>query len=493
MESWPDRRLLDLLNIEIPILQAPMAGSDSVALVRAVSSAGALGSLACALLGPDDVRKAMRELRQDMPRPFNLNFFCHTMQAPTAGAIGNWKDQLRPHYERWGLDIETVAETRLRLPFGEEMCAVVEEVKPEIVSFHFGLPAPHLVERLKGRGIRILSSATSAAEAKWLEGQGCDAIIAQGLEAGGHRGMFRETDSATQTGLFALLPQVVDAVTVPVIAAGGIGDARGVVAAFALGAAGVQLGTAYLFCPEAKVSPAYRKALERAADNGTVLTNLFSGRPARGIVNRFLREAGPMSTAALPFPYAATLVAPLRAASEASGSDDYMQMWAGQGAGLGKPMPAAEFTRKLAAEALARWRGAPDIASHAAPRLPGAVPEIPVSDVEKAAAYYVKVLGFDFDWGNNEGGIGGISQGACRLFLTNAPFHRSYGTGGPVMVWLNLTSKQEVDELYSRWKQAGAKIVAEPEDKPWRLREFRVADLDGNQLRVFYDFSRDQA
>lgn len=352
MQTWPDRRLLDLLKLEIPIIQAPMAGSDSVALARAVSSTGALGSLACALLSAEDLREAVRALRRDMTRPFNLNFFCHSMEAPDTAAIERWKKFLTPHYERLGLGIESVEESRLRLPFNDEMCGVVEEVRPEVVSFHFGLPAPNLVERLKRHGIKILSSATTAREAKWLESHGCDAIIAQGIEAGGHRAMFLETNIATQVGLFALLPQVRDAVSVPVIAAGGIADARGVVAALALGASGVQLGTAYLFCPEAKVSAMYRRALEQAADNETALTNLFSGRPARGIFNRYLQESGPMSDAVPAFPYAATHVAPLRAASERAGSTDYMQLWAGQAAGLAKAMPADQFSKKLAADVL---------------------------------------------------------------------------------------------------------------------------------------------
>lgn len=352
MQAWPDRRLLELLKLDIPIIQAPMAGSDSVALARTVSSTGALGSLACALLSPEEVRRAVAALRQGMTRAFNLNFFCHKMEAPDTAARQRWKDFLRPHYERLGLDIESVAETRLRLPFNDEMCAVVEEVRPEVVSFHFGLPDPNLLERLKKLGIKILSSATSVREAKWLVSQGCDAIIAQGLEAGGHRGMFLETNIATQLGLFALLPRVADAVSVPVIATGGIVDARGMVAALSLGASGVQLGTAYLFCPEANVSPLYRRALAQAADMGTALTNLFSGRPARGILNAYLQESGPMSDAAPAFPHAATLVAPLRAASERAGSLDYMQLWAGQGAGPAKSTPADQFTRKLAADAL---------------------------------------------------------------------------------------------------------------------------------------------
>jgi nitronate monooxygenase len=360
MRGWPDRRLLDLLKLEIPIIQAPMAGSDSVALARGVSSAGALGSLACALLSAESVRDAARALREGTVggtgRRFNLNFFCHTMKEPDAAARERWKSFLRPHYKRLGLDIDAVAESRLRLPFDDEMCGVVEEIRPAVVSFHFGLPAAGLVDRLKRLGIRIMSSATSVAEAKWLEDCGCDAVIVQGVEAGGHRAMFLESDAAAQVGLFALLPQVADAVSVPLIATGGIGDARGIAAAFALGACGVQLGTAYLFCPEAKVSALYRSALERTTETGTAVTNLFSGRPARGILNRYLMEAGPMAEEALAFPYAATLVAPLRAAAEKAGSVDYMQMWAGQAARLGRAMPADELTQKLAEEALERLR-----------------------------------------------------------------------------------------------------------------------------------------
>ncbi len=356
MQLWPDCRLLNLLNIEIPIIQAPMAGSDSTALARSVSGTGALGSLACALLSPDAVRDAMRKLRHEVTCPFNLNFFCHSMEVPDADAMERWKTLLRKHYNRLGPDIDAVAETRLRLPFNDEMCAIVEEVKPEVVSFHFGLPRANLVDRLRRRGLNILSSATSVREAKWLEEHGCDAIIAQGFEAGGHRAMFLETDIATQTGLFALLPRVRDAVSVPVIAAGGIADARGIVAAFALGAAGVQLGTAYLSCPEANVSPLYREALKNVGDTGTALTNLFSGRPARGVLNRFIEESGPMSDAVPRFPYAGTLVAPLRTASERMGSVDYMQLWAGQAAGLAKSLPAGQFTRNLAADAIGYWQ-----------------------------------------------------------------------------------------------------------------------------------------
>jgi nitronate monooxygenase len=329
-----------------------MAGSDSPALAAEVSRAGGLGSLAGALLTPQKLRDGVQAIRVITPRPINLNFFCHTMtSAPDPQQVERWKQVLRPHYELWGLDIENVLPAPLRMPFDAAACAVLEEVKPAVASFHFGLPERSLVERLKARGIKIISSATSVAEARWLEARGCDAIIAQGSEAGGHRAMFLEQAVDTQSGLMALLPQIVNAVSVPVIAAGGIMDGRGIAAALALGASAVQLGTAYLFCPEGNISPLYRKALDETADNNTAITNVFSGRPARGMVNLFIRDVGPMSDAAPAFPHAATLVAPLRAASEKAGSTNYMQMWAGQAAAMGRAMSAFELTRKLAQEA----------------------------------------------------------------------------------------------------------------------------------------------
>lgn len=275
-----------------------MAGSDSVALARSVSSTGALGSLACALLTPDGVRAAVQAIRDGMDRPLNLNFFCHTMMAPDTAAIEKWKSFLRPHYQRLGLDIEAVVEGRLRLPFNEEMCDVVEEFRPEVVSFHFGLPAPALVQRLKNAGLKVLSSATSVAEARWLEDHGCDAVIVQGFEAGGHRAMFLETDVATQVGLFALLPQVADAVSVPLIATGGIADARGIVAAFALGASACRSAQPTSF-PLRQMFLPVSSGSSGATDSGTVVTNKFSGRPARGLQNHYLKDTGPLSKAAL--------------------------------------------------------------------------------------------------------------------------------------------------------------------------------------------------
>ena len=236
------------------------------------------------------------------------------------------------------------------------MCAIVEELRPEVVSFHFGLPDKPLLDRVKASGAIVLASATIVREAQWLEAHGADAIVAQGAEAGGHRGMFLTHDISQQPGTMALVPQIVDAVKVPVIAAGGIADGRGIAAAFALGASGVQIGTAYLRCPESKVSAAARAALTGASDESTVITNVMTGRPARGVINRLMREVGPLSADAPAFPHAATALAPLKAAAEKQGRVDFTNLWAGQALPLGSDQGAAELTRKLAGDAMARMK-----------------------------------------------------------------------------------------------------------------------------------------
>ena len=348
---WRDRRILDLLGIEHPIVQAPMAGAQGAAMTVAVSNAGALGSLPCALLSPDQLRYELQAIRRQTDKPFNLNFFCHAPPAPDPEREAKWIAKLAPYRAELGVVEPTVRGDRA--PFDDAACALVEEFHPLVVSFHFGLPGMHLLERVKRAGARIISSATTAAEARWLEARGVDAIIAQGVEAGGHRGMFLETAIASQVGTFALLPQVVDAVRVPVIAAGGIANARGIVAALALGAAAVQIGTAYLLCTEATISPLYRTALKQAEGHDTVLTNVFTGRPARGIVNRAIRELGPISPDAPAFPNAANAMLPLRKKAEAAGSSDFTSLWSGQAPQFAREIPAAEFTGTLAREALA--------------------------------------------------------------------------------------------------------------------------------------------
>ena len=315
----------------------------------AVSNAGGLGSLPCAMLGPEAMRKELAAIRAQTARPFNVNFFCHRPPTPDAEREAAWRSALVPYYAELGLDVGTVAEGGGRAPFSREAADVLEELRPPVVSFHFGLPSPELLARVRGWGAKVLSTATTVDEARWLEARGVDAVIAQGLEAGGHRGMFLSEDLDSQVGTLALVPQIVAAVNVPVIAAGGIADRRGVRAAMALGAAGVQVGTAYLLCPEATTSAVHRAALKGEAAHLTALTNVFSGRPARGIVNRLMRELGPISPAAPAFPLASSTVAPLRARAEGRGSGDFSPLWSGQNASGCKEVPAAELTSELAA------------------------------------------------------------------------------------------------------------------------------------------------
>lgn len=353
---WPDRRLIDLFKTEVPIVLAPMAGVMDAELVIAVAEGGGLGSLPGAMLSPEKAREQINIIRQRVTAPVNMNFFCHTPVDLTTEAEARWKRRLAGYYAEHGLDPSAPINAANRAPFDAAFCEVVEELKPEIVSFHFGLPEQALLERVKAAGCRVISSATTVKEAVWLEAHGVDAVIAQGAEAGGHRGMFLTDKISEQPGTFALLPQVVDAVKVPVIAAGGIADGRGIAAAFALGAAGVQIGSAYLRCPESKVSVAGRAALAEARDDSTVITNVMTGRPARGVQNRLMREAGPISPDAPPFPHAATALAPLKAAAEKQGRVDFTNLWAGQAIALGREVPAAELTRDLARSALDRMK-----------------------------------------------------------------------------------------------------------------------------------------
>jgi len=338
-----------LLDIELPIVQAPMAGVQGSALAIAVSEAGGLGSLPCAMLTHDALRSELTAIVAATKRPYNANFFCHTPPRADAAREAEWRALLAPYYRELGLDIAAIPAGPTRMPFDAATADVLEAFKPPVVSFHFGLPDEDLLARVRGWGSKILASATTVDEARWLEARGADAIIAQGLEAGGHRGHFLSHDLTLQLGLFALLPQIVKAVGVPVIAAGGIADARGVAAAVALGAAGAQVGTAYLLCPESTTSAVHRAALKGEASRHTALTNLFSGRAARGIVNRAMRELGALNDAAPEFPLAASAIAPLRARAERDGRGDFSPLWSGQNASACAQTPAAQLTRNLAA------------------------------------------------------------------------------------------------------------------------------------------------
>ena len=330
-----------------PLIQAPMAGVQGSALALAVSGAGGLGSLPCAMLAADALRAELGAL-QASGLPYNVNFFSHTPPAPDAAREAAWSAALKPYYEELGLDITAIPAGPGRAPFTAEAADLLAEFAPPVVSFHFGLPAPDLLARVKAWGAFVLSSATTVREALWLQEHGADAVIAQGWEAGGHRGHFLSEDLTEQPGTFALLPQIVAAVRLPVIAAGGIADAAGVRAAMALGAAGVQVGTAYLCADEATTSPLHRAALQSEAARHTAVTNCFTGRPARGIVNRLMREQGPISASAPAFPLATAAVAPLRAAAEKLGRSDFTSMWSGQNASQCRSAPAAQITAALA-------------------------------------------------------------------------------------------------------------------------------------------------
>ena len=355
--KWPTDRLLKLLDIDIPIIQAPMAGAQGAELAAAVSAAGGLGSLPCAMLTVDGAREEAGRIRAATNRGFQMNFFCHAPPEPDRAVEERWTARLKGYYSELGLEAPTAgSDARGRAPFDEGFCELIEEVRPRAVSFHFGLPRDDLLQRVRRAGSKVLSSATTVREARYLADKGVDAVIAQGSEAGGHRGMFLTDSVASQIGTFALVPQVVDAVDIPVIAAGGIGDGRGIAAAFALGASGVQIGTAYLRTPESRISALHRAALASAKDEDSVLTNVFTGRPARGIKNRIIREIGPLSEDAPAFPLALNATMPLRLKAEAQGSGDFSAFWTGQAGPLARDMAAGELTTVLAMEALERLR-----------------------------------------------------------------------------------------------------------------------------------------
>lgn len=337
------------LGTRLPLIQAPMAGVQDARLAVAVSNAGGLGSLPAAMLTPEALRTQLQALRDGTTKPFNVNFFAHTPPAADEAREAGWRHRLGAYYAEFGIDPATIAAGPGRQPFTSDIADLVEPFRPPVVSFHFGLPAPELIARVKGWGSLVLGSATTVDEARWLEAHGADAVIAQGWEAGGHRGHFLSDDLTRQPGTMALLPQIVRAVKVPVVAAGGIVDARGIRAALALGASAVQLGTAFLLCEEATTSAPHRAALRDPGHHHTAVTNLFTGRPARGIVNRLMREVGPLNEVAPQFPLATSGIAPLRAKAEAQGSGDFSPLWAGQNFAALREIGAAALVTELSA------------------------------------------------------------------------------------------------------------------------------------------------
>lgn len=326
-----------------------MAGVQGSALAAAVSNAGGLGSLPAAMLGSDALRKELTTLARLTSKPVNVNFFCHT--TPTVDTVreAQWRQALTPYYDALGLSVDAIPVLPGRTPFDHAAADVLDDIRPAVVSFHFGLPTPELMARVRAMGSKVIASATTIEEARWLESRGVDAIIAQGLEAGGHRGHFLSHDLTLQMGTFALTPQIVQSVKTPVIAAGGIADAAGVAAALALGAVGAQIGTAYLLCPECTTSAVHRAALKSERGRHTALTNLFSGRPARGIVNRLIEDFGSISDLPPAFPLAASALGPLQNKAESEGRGDFSPLWAGQNSGKCMEAGAAEVTRQLAA------------------------------------------------------------------------------------------------------------------------------------------------
>ena len=345
---WKDRRLCDLLDSDYPIIQAPMAGATTPEMAIAAANAGAIGSLGCAMQTPDAVRSDMTQVRRGTNRSINLNFFVHTPPCANSDRAKAAQDRLAGWYDR--LDAGNMPDAvETHFPFDTAMCEAVATLAPKAVSFHFGLPDSAMIKALKAEGIVILSSATSVAEAQYLEENGADAIIAQGFEAGGHSGWFLPRGTAEVAGTMALVPRIVDAVKLPVIATGGIADGRGIAAALMLGAAGVQVGTAFLATPESAASNTHKRSLLAASGDDTMISKAFSGRRARTIVNKYATEMDPVDNWP-DFPLMNTLTGPIRKASVNSDSPDAIALWSGQAVGLIRATSTADVVAQLVAQ-----------------------------------------------------------------------------------------------------------------------------------------------
>jgi nitronate monooxygenase len=343
--------LTERLNIRWPILQAPMGWLSTPTLAAAVSNAGGLGGIGMWGCSAEDAERRIAGFRQQSGGSLNVNYPLWPEPEITADVADPMRNRLQAHYDAKGLGPVPEPEGAAS-EVSPEHLAMVLRAKPQMVSFHFGLPKQEVVDAIKSAGIFVISSATTAAEARMLEQRGVDAVIAQGTEAGGHRGTFTGVDMSMQPGLFALLPQVVDAVRVPVIAAGGIADGRTVAAAFVLGASGVQLGTAFLRCEEANVLDAHRAALREATDACTIVTDTITGRPARYIRNRLTDDLIASGLKPAAFPAQLSLTAPLGA----TGDRELAALFAGQSAALARDTTAAELVRSLAEETTRRLR-----------------------------------------------------------------------------------------------------------------------------------------
>jgi len=348
---WPGAELTDLLKIEHPIIQAPMAGSTNPELVGAVSNAGGLGSHGCARMSAAELIDTAKQTSAITDKPFNLNFFAHAEPGNTPEDDANVVSLLADSYLERGIGKLPENHKTMYDPFDEKILAALLQIKPGVVSFHFGLPELDTLEALRDAGCVILCSATTVAEARLLADSGVDAVIAQGWEAGGHRGTFHTSFEDYGIGTMALVPQIVDAVDIPVIAAGGIADARGIAAAFKLGASGVQLGSAFLSCPEASISAAHRSAIRNAQDDDTRLTRAFSGRPARARNNPYMEKMAEQRIRFPDFPMMYKFSRPLMESSADNSDNDFSFLLYGQATALNCELPADELLEKLAREA----------------------------------------------------------------------------------------------------------------------------------------------
>jgi nitronate monooxygenase len=346
---WSKNALTERLTLKWPILQAPMGSFSTPALAAAVSNAGGLGALGLWGVQAADAERRIAGFRQQSAGSLNVNYPLWPEPKIEPQLSEDMRRRLRRHYDAKGLGV-VPEPAGAASEVNSEHLAMLLRVKPEVVSFHFGLPRPEVIAAIKAAGIYLISSATSASEAKTLEQQGVDAVIAQGTEAGGHRGTFTGIDVTMQSGLFALIPQVVDAVRVPVIAAGGIADGRQVAAAIMLGASAVQLGTAFLRCEEANVLDGHRAALREASDSSTLVTDMITGRPARVIRNQLTDDLVASGLEPVAFPAQFSLTAPLGA----TGDREFAALFAGQSAALGKDTDAASLVQSLAQETALR-------------------------------------------------------------------------------------------------------------------------------------------
>ncbi|KXI23588.1 NAD(P)H-dependent flavin oxidoreductase [Photobacterium sanguinicancri] len=337
----------ELLGTDLPIIQAPMAGVQDSTLAIAVSEAGGLGSLPCGMLSTEKIIREIELIKASTRNPCNLNFFCHEPRSYDENRQAIWRNTLKPYFTELGAKTDLSAGSN-RVPFSHDIADAIEPFSPEFISFHFGLPDKDLLQRVKSWGTKVVSSATTVEEAIWLESRGVHGIIAQGLEAGGHRGMFLSNKISTQIGLVSLVSQVVNRVNVPVIAAGGISDSKGVNACLQLGASAVQIGTSYLLCTEAKTSEIHKQALTSDKSSHTAVTNIFSGKPARGIVNRVMDELGYMSAFVPEFPFASIEMSQLRHRAEKLGMDGFSPLWCGQNTQGCKEISAKALTVQLA-------------------------------------------------------------------------------------------------------------------------------------------------